>query len=57
MIFGLAATACVAQDDDGPAGFTYATYYVCDVATQDDMDTAVETNEKVVSTNGLKTAN
>jgi hypothetical protein len=48
VMFGLATTACVAQDDDGPAGFTYATYYVCDVATQGDMDTVVETTEKPV---------
>jgi hypothetical protein len=48
VMFGLASTACVAQDDDGPAGFTYATYYVCDVATQGDMDTVVEANEKAV---------
>ncbi|MDX1404251.1 MAG: hypothetical protein R3192_06935 [Woeseiaceae bacterium] len=46
---GLASGSCVAQDDeDGPAGFTYATYYVCDVATQGDMDTVVETTEKAV---------
>lgn len=37
----------MAQDDE-PLGYTYATYYVCDVATQDDMDAIVEANEKPV---------
>jgi len=48
MLLGMATGSCLAQDDDGPAGFTYATYYVCDVATQGDMDTVVEATEKPV---------
>lgn len=48
VLMGLATGSCVAQDDDGPAGFTYATYYVCDVATQGNMDTIVEGTEKPV---------
>ncbi len=48
LLFGLVSVACIAQDDDGPAGFTYATYYYCDVATQGAMDAVVETNEKAV---------
>lgn len=48
MLFGLTSVSCMAQDDDGPSAFSYATYYVCDVATQGDMDTVVETNEKAV---------
>ena len=48
VIFGLACTACVAQDDDGPAGFSYVTYHYCDVATQGDMDTIIEATEKAV---------
>jgi hypothetical protein len=48
MFLGLASTACVAQDDDGPAAFSYVTYYVCDVATQGSMDAIVEANEKAV---------
>jgi hypothetical protein len=48
VIFGLVSTSCVAQDDDGPAGFSYVTYYVCDVATQGDMDAVVNANEKAV---------
>ena len=48
VMFGLVSTSCVAQDDDGPAGFSYATYHICDVATQGDMDTIIETNEKAV---------
>lgn len=48
MLFGLVSVACIAQDDDAPAGFTYATYYYCDVATQGAMDAVVEANEKAV---------
>ncbi len=48
VVFGLISGTCLAQDDDGPAGFSYVTYYVCDVATQGDMDSVVEANEKAV---------
>ncbi len=48
LLFGLVSVACIAQDDDGPAGVTYATYYYCDVATQGAMDAVVEANEKAV---------
>ena len=48
LLFGLVSVACIAQDDDAPAGFTYSTYYVCDVATQGAMDAVVEANEKAV---------
>lgn len=48
MFLGLISTACVAQDDEGPMGFSYVTYYVCDVASQGSMDVIVETNEKPV---------
>ena len=41
-------STAVAQEDEGPAGYNYATYYVCDVATQGNMDNVVETNEKPV---------
>ncbi len=34
--------------DDGVQGYTYSTYYVCDVATQSDMDDVVEKFEKPV---------
>ncbi len=34
--------------EDGPQGFTYVTYYVCDVASQNDMDEIVERYEKPV---------
>lgn len=47
-LFGLTAIICLAQEDDGPVGFTYVTYFICDVATQGAMDAAVEANEKVV---------
>jgi hypothetical protein len=39
--------ACYAQED-GPAAFSYSTYYICDVATQGDMDDIVEQYEKPV---------
>lgn len=45
---GLVSAACLAQDDEGPTGFSYVTYYVCDVATQGSMDAIVEANEKPV---------
>ena len=48
LLFGLSSAVSVAQDDDGPIGFTWVTYFVCDVATQGAMDAAVETNEKSV---------
>jgi len=46
FLISLFSVVCVAQEDDGPAGYSYATYYVCDVATQDDMDEVVEQYEK-----------
>ena len=48
VLFGLVSVACIAQDEDAPAGFSYATYYYCDVATQGAMDAVVEANEKAV---------
>lgn len=48
LLFGLVSVACIAQDEDAPAGFTYATYYYCDVATQGAMDAVVAANEKAV---------
>jgi hypothetical protein len=48
LLFGLVSVACIAQDDDGPAGFSYVTYHYCDVATQGSMDAVIETNEKPV---------
>jgi hypothetical protein len=47
-LMGISAGPAIAQDDGGPAGFNYATYYVCDVATQGNMDNVVATNEKPV---------
>lgn len=34
--------------EDGPIAFSYVTYYVCDVATQGNMDSVVEANDKPV---------
>jgi hypothetical protein len=47
-VLGLLPLTGMAQDDDGPKGYSYVTYYVCDVATQGNMDNVVETNEKSV---------
>jgi hypothetical protein len=46
----LAALAqyAVAQGEDRPAMVSYVTYYVCDVATQGNMDNLVAANEKPV---------
>ena len=46
--FASALTFTAWAQEDGPAGFTYGTYYVCDVASQGDMDTIVEQYEKPV---------
>ncbi len=48
VLYGLVSVACIAQDDDGPAGYSYVTDHYCDVATQGAMDAAIETNEKAV---------
>lgn len=48
MVLAMFSTACMAQEQDEPQGFVYATYYKCDVATQDDMDDIVETYDKPV---------
>lgn len=48
FLISMFSVACVAQEDDGPSGFSYVTYYVCDVATQDAMDEIVEHYEKPV---------
>jgi len=47
-ILGLVPLMATAQDDDGPIGYSYVTYYVCDVATQGAMDNIVEANEQAV---------
>lgn len=48
VLLGLVPLAAVAQDDETPKGFSYVTYYVCDVATQGNMDNIVENNESDV---------
>jgi len=44
-LLGLLPLAATAQDDDSPTGFSYVTYYVCDSATQRNLDHIVEANE------------
>lgn len=45
VILGLAAVAstAVAQEDEAPSSFTYATYFYCDVTGQDRVDEIVKT--------------
>ena len=38
-------TLALAQDDEGPQGYLYATYYICDQANQGNMDSLVRSNE------------
>jgi hypothetical protein len=45
---GLFSVTCMAQEDEAPAAFVYATYYYCDVATQGDMDDIVAEHEAPV---------
>ena len=42
------AMPAAAQDDEGPTSYLYATYYVCDQATQGNMDGLVAANEAPV---------
>ena len=44
-LLGMLPIATHAQDDDGPTGFSYVTYYICDAATQRNLDHIVEANE------------
>ena len=37
--------AAIAQDDSAALGYSYVTYYVCDMATQGNMDNIVASNE------------
>lgn len=41
----LLTTTAIAQDDEGPQGYLYATYYICDQAKQGNMDSLVRANE------------
>ena len=47
-IMALASGVAHAQDDAGPAGYSYSTYYLCDQATQGNMDSLVMANEAEV---------
>jgi len=44
-LLGFMPLAATAQDDNSPQGFSFVTYYVCDIAKQGNMDDIVETNE------------
>ena len=48
LILTLTATTALAQNDDEQTAFLYATYYICDQATQGNMDSLVEANEAPV---------
>ena len=47
--------ACMAQgEDDGPLGFVYSTYHICNVATQDQLDEVVAEHDKPVMDKAVK---
>jgi hypothetical protein len=49
VLMGLMSVTCMAQgEDDGPLGFVYSTYHICDLATQDSMDDVIANNDKAV---------
>lgn len=48
VFLGLASNAAIAQQVEGPQGFSYVTYYICDMATQGNMDNIVQNNEYAV---------
>lgn len=47
-LLGCIPLSAVAQDDPVPQGYSYVTYYVCDMAEQGNMDNIVENNEVAV---------
>lgn len=47
-ITALLSGTAIAQENDGPAGYSYSTYYFCDQATQGNMDSLVAANEAEV---------
>jgi hypothetical protein len=47
-IAALLPAAADAQEDAAPAGYAYSTYYVCDQATQGNMDSLIAANEAEV---------
>lgn len=48
LLAGLWSISCQAQEDARPLGYSYTTYYVCDVASQANMDNVIEINEKSI---------
>jgi len=44
-LIALVPLTAIAQENEAPLGFSYVTYYVCDMAKQGNMDNIVETNE------------
>ena len=47
-LLGFIPLTATAQDDRTPQGYSYVTYYVCDMAKQGNMDNIVENNELAV---------
>ncbi len=47
-LIGLFPLSANAQENDAPKGYSYVTYYVCDMAKQGNMDNIVESNEYAV---------
>jgi len=44
-LLSLIPLSAIAQDDQAPQGFSYVTYYICDMSKQGNMDKIVENNE------------
>ena len=47
-LLGCMPLSAVAQDEPVPQGYSYVTYYICDMAEQGNMDNIVENNEVAV---------
>ena len=47
-LLGFVPVIAAAQDAPAPQGYSYVTYYVCDMAEQGNMDNIVESNEYAV---------
>lgn len=48
VLVGFLSMGCMAQDEDPAQAYVYATYHVCDLATQDQLDEVIEQYDKPV---------
>ncbi|MBT8078262.1 MAG: hypothetical protein KJO31_06775 [Gammaproteobacteria bacterium] len=54
VLLVFAAMSCMAQEDEGPAEFVYATYHICDLATQTQLDDVIAEYDKPVLDKAVK---